>query len=167
MTTTEFVRNFQSIESTLFAFALKITRNHQDALDLVQEAGLKGFRHRDRFELGTNFRAWMSTILRNTFINQYRKQRRAKIVSEPVENLAYALESSSSIPNQGEVNMGVQDIQEMLNALTPTYRVPFLMHFQGYEYQEIADHLEIPIGTVKSRLHEARKKLQRMVDSRK
>lgn len=100
MTTTEFVRNFQSIESTLFAFALKITRNHQDALDLVQEAGLKGFRHRDRFELGTNFRAWMSTILRNTFINQYRKQRRAKIVSEPVENLAYALESSSSIPNQ-------------------------------------------------------------------
>lgn len=63
--------------------------------------------------------------------------------------------------------MGVQDIQEMLNALTPTYRVPFLMHFQGYEYQEIADHLEIPIGTVKSRLHEARKKLQRMVDSRK
>ncbi|HMQ64371.1 MAG TPA: RNA polymerase sigma factor [Flavilitoribacter sp.] len=167
MTTTEFVRNFQSIESTLFAFALKITRNHQDALDLVQEAGLKGFRHRDRFELGTNFRAWMSTILRNTFINQYRKQRRAKIVSEPVENLAYALESSSSIPNQGEVNMGVKDIQEMLNALTPTYRVPFLMHFQGYEYQEIADHLEIPIGTVKSRLHEARKKLQRMVDSRK
>ena len=167
MTTTEFVRNFQSIESTLFAFALKITRNHQDALDLVQEAGLKGFRHRDRFELGTNFRAWMSTILRNTFINQYRKQRRAKIVSEPVENLAYALESSSSLPNQGEVHMGVQDIQEMLNALTPTYRVPFLMHFQGYEYQEIADHLEIPIGTVKSRLHEARKKLQRMVDSRK
>lgn len=144
----------------MYGFALKLTQNQERAKDLMQETALKAYRHRDKFRTGTNFRAWVSTIMRNTFINDYRRRKKRQKVSEPIEEFTFALESKTIISNQGEMNLRLEEIAGMLDELSDLYRVPFLMHFRGYEYKEIAVHLDIPIGTVKSRIFIARKKLK-------
>jgi RNA polymerase sigma-70 factor (ECF subfamily) len=163
VTATEFSNQLDTYENFLFNFANQLTQNREKAKDLKQDTVLRAYRYRDKFQPGTNFRAWIGTIMRNTFINQFRKAKRRRVVSEPVENLAYAIESQNIVPNQGEANLRIQEIQEKIEFLKDKYRVPFLMHFQGYEYKEIADHFDIPIGTVKSRLFVARKQLKEML----
>lgn len=163
MTNTEFNRELSSIQSSLFSFSLKLTRNYQDAQDLFQEGAARGFRYCTRFETGTNFRAWMSTIIRNTFINNFRAKQRKRTVSEPIETFLYAIESQNTIANQGEMNIRIQEIYDMLDELNDLYAVPFMLHYQGYEYKEIARQLDLPIGTVKSRLFTARQLLQKKI----
>lgn len=163
MTSLEFNSELNNIKDTLFGFALKLTKDYQDAQDLFQDAVTRGFRYSHGFETGTNFRAWMSTIIRNTFINKYRAAKRKRTVSEPIENFAYALEGQNPLVNQGEMNMRMQEIYQALDQLSDIYRIPFLMHFQGYEYKDIAEELNIPIGTIKSRLHTARQQLKEII----
>lgn len=163
MTSLEFNSELNNTKDTLFGFALKLTNDYQDAQDLFQDAAARGFRYCKGFESGTNFRAWMATIIRNTFINKHRAKKRRRTVSEPIENFAYALEGQNPLVNQGEMNVRLQEIHKVLDQLSDIYRVPFLMHFQGYEYKDIADALNIPIGTIKSRLHTARQQLKEMI----
>lgn len=160
MTAAEFSQQFDQLSTKMYGFALKLTQNQERAKDLMQETALKAYRHRDKFRTGTNFRAWVSTIMRNTFINDYRRRKKRQKVSEPIEEFTFALESKTIISNQGEMNLRLEEIAGMLDELSDLYRVPFLMHFRGYEYKEIAVHLDIPIGTVKSRIFIARKKLK-------
>lgn len=164
MTNLEFNRELSNVKSTLFSFALKLTSDHQDAQDLFQEAATRGYRYCSRFEMGTNFRAWMSTIIRNTFINQYRAKQKKRTVSEPIESFTFSIENRNIVANQGEMNLRIQEINKVLDQLNDIYRIPFMMHFQGYEYKEIAAHLSLPIGTVKSRLHTARARLKKMIN---
>lgn len=163
MTSLEFNRELTNVKSTLFSFALKLTRDYQDAQDLFQDAAARGFRYCSRFEMGTNFRAWMATIIRNTFINKCRAQQKRRTVSEPIESFTYSIESSNIIANQGEMDMRIEEIYRALDELSDIYRIPFLMHFQGYEYKDIAEQLDLPIGTIKSRLHTARTTLKKMI----
>lgn len=156
MTTFEFDRELNKAKSLLFNFALKLTQDYQNAQDLFQDAATRGFRYCDKFETGTNFRAWMSTIIRNTFINRCRSTQKNRNVSEPIETFTYAIESTSIVANEGESNLRMQEIYKALDKLSDIYRVPFLMHLQGYEYKDIAEHMEVPIGTIKSRLSTAR-----------
>ncbi|PHN06980.1 RNA polymerase sigma factor [Flavilitoribacter nigricans] len=163
MTSIEFNSELKNTQDKLFGFALKLTKDYQDAQDLFQDAVTRGFRYSNGFETGTNFRAWMSTIIRNTFINKCRSAKRKRTVSEPIENLAYALEGQNPLVNQGEMNMRIQELYQSLDQLNDIYRIPFMMHFQGYEYKDIAEELNIPIGTIKSRLHTARQQLKDII----
>ncbi|HQU58344.1 MAG: RNA polymerase sigma factor [Phaeodactylibacter sp.] len=165
MQSLEFSRQFSNLEKILYSFALRLTRNQADAKDLVQETAFRAYKNRDKFAVGTNFKSWLSTIMRNTFINEYRKAKRRRNVNEPVESFLFAVEDKNVIPNQGELNIRMQEYGRIFAELSDIYRIPFLMYFRGYEYKEIARQLNIPIGTVKSRIFLARKKLKTCIRS--
>jgi RNA polymerase sigma-70 factor (ECF subfamily) len=145
---------------------MKLTKNREDAKDLMQETAMRAYRHRDKFTMGTNFKSWCSTIMRNTFINQYRKKKLRRNVNEPIESFLFAVENKNVIPNRGEMNIRMKEYKEIFNEIGEIYSVPFLMFYRGYEYKEIAEYLEIPIGTVKSRIFLARKKLKGRITER-
>jgi RNA polymerase sigma factor (sigma-70 family) len=164
MSTVEFTRSYQPLETNLMNFALRLTRNRDEAKDLLQETALRAYKNRDKFRLGTNFKSWMNTIMRNTFINQYRKKKKSKVVDSSIDTFLFAIENKNAIANKGYQNIRVEEIREKLDAIGDIYSVPFLMFFRGYHYDEIAAHLDIPIGTVKSRIFFARRKLRSMID---
>lgn len=166
MTNVQFTQEMDKLENILFSFALRLTRNYEDAQDLMQETAFRAYKHRDKFALGTNFKSWVSTIMRNTYINRYRKEKSRKHVNEPVESFLFALENKNIVANSGEMNVRMQELEQMLDKIGDIYSVPFLMFYRGYEYKEIARYLSIPIGTVKSRIFLARKKLKEMVGDR-
>jgi len=166
MSTLEFSSEFNSLENILFSFAMKLTKNREDAKDLMQETAMRAYRHRDKFTMGTNFKSWCSTIMRNTFINQYRKKKLRRNVNEPIESFLFAVENKNVIPNQGEMNIRMKEYKNIFGEIGDIYSIPFLMFYRGYEYKEIAEYLEIPIGTVKSRIFLARKKLKGIINDR-
>ena len=140
--------------------ALHFTKNHEDANDLIQDTLEKAITNYNKFKEGTNLKGWLYTIMKNTFINSYRvasKKSTYVIQSEHIscENLVY-----SSHKNAGERKFILEDIQKALSTLSDDYYIPFKMYFEGYKYREIAVHLDLPIGTVKTRIHIARKSLQ-------
>lgn len=163
MNTLDFQKNFDNLESLLFAFAMKLTRNQDRAKDLMQETAFRAFRHREKFKQGTNFKAWVTTIMRNTFINNYRRKKTRNQVEAPIEDYAFAIESQT-IDNGAQKQLLYQELMGLLNKLSDLYKVPFLMHFKGYQYAEIAEQLDIPMGTVKSRIFFARRKMKEMIE---
>lgn len=164
MTAIEFNSEFQRWNTVLLAFANRLTQNAEDARDLLQETAYRAFRNRDKFELGTNFRAWAITIMRNTFINQYRRKKSKKAINtEPIDDMLYTLENRC-VGNSGEENITVAELNGLIADLGTTLSRPFMMHHTGYRYEEIAEELDIPIGTVKSRIFFARKKLKDYVE---
>ncbi|NJC25401.1 RNA polymerase sigma factor [Neolewinella antarctica] len=166
MTNQEFTQEIGKLDNLLFSFALRLTRSQQDAQDLMQETAMRAYRHREKFAIGTNFKSWVSTIMRNTYINHYRKAKSRKHVNQPIESFTFALENQNAVDNVGEHDMRMKELRKVMNGIGEIYRIPFLMFYQGYEYQEIADHLCIPIGTVKSRIFLARQKMKAVIGSR-
>ena len=166
MTNQEFTTQIDRLNGILYAFALRLTRNPHDAEDLMQETSLKAFRHRHNFREGTNFKGWVSTIMRNTYINRYRKQKSRRHINRPIEDFSYALESKTTLANQGEHDMRMRELRTMLDGIGQLYSVPFLMFYRGYEYKEIARHLNLPIGTVKSRIFLARQRMKLAIGDR-
>jgi RNA polymerase sigma-70 factor (ECF subfamily) len=116
--------------------------------------------------MGTNFKNWTSTIMRNTFINRYRKMKNRKHVNAPIEDFTYAIENTSAINNSGEQNLRMQELTRVMDSINDIYTTPFVMFYRGYEYKEIAEYLDIPIGTVKSRIFLARRKMKEMIQDR-
>jgi RNA polymerase sigma-70 factor, ECF subfamily len=160
MSTIEFSTQFDRLRRTLFSFALNLTKDEESARDLVQETAFKAFKYRDRYEPQTNLRAWLMTIMRNSFINEYRKRKRRQTLNDNTSN-DYLLDSGrQAVNNQGESTVMQEEIIKVVNTLEDWVRIPFLMHFQGFKYEEIADELEVPLGTIKSRIFFARQKLQ-------
>ena len=153
----------------LYNTAYRMTRNAQDAEDLVQETYLKAYRYYDKFEEGTNFKAWLFKILKNTFINNYRKKQKAPLQSDFAE-IEDAFESRLSSDVTGQMkspeeeileNVLDEDVQRALDDLPPDYRMAVLLaDLEGFSYKEIADILELPLGTVMSRLYRGRKLLE-------
>lgn len=163
MSNIEFSQRLTQFELFMHNFALRLTRNEDRAKDLVQETAIRAFRYRDNFKRGTNFKGWIATVMRNLFINQYRKEQRRRTVSEPVEHFEFALESKVVTPNAGEANLRIKELHRIIDGIGKLYSQPFLMHYKGYEYQEIAAQLDTPIGTIKSRIHTARQKIRRAI----
>lgn len=166
MTNQEFTSQTQALNNLLFSFALRLTRSRQDAEDLMQETTIKAYKYRDRFAEDTNFKSWISTIMRNTFINNYRKAKTRRHLNHTADEVTENIEVKTVVANSGEQNLRMQEMKRMLNSIGDLYSVPFLMFYKGYEYQEIAEHLNIPIGTVKSRIFSARVKMKQLIGER-
>lgn len=160
MTQIEFNHRVQDLYKPLKNFALKLTRDIEDATDLTQETMLKAFSNHDKFREGTNMKAWLYTIMKNIFINNYRRNASNLIVSDDTENQYYINSHSQRTSNLGDRKMILQDIQKAISSLSRNLRIPFIMAFQGYKYEEIAQQMKVPLGTVKIRIHNARKKLK-------
>ena len=148
------------MSKTLKPFALKLTKDQDDAKDLLQETMLKALTNRDKFTDGTNLKAWLFTIMKNTFITNYQRMVRRNTFIDTTENLHYINSSDSIAENLAFNSFAMKDIKKAIDKLDEAYRTPFLMHFRGFKYHEIADKLDIPIGTVKNRIHIARKELK-------
>lgn len=150
-----FQDSLQQVEHKLFGFAMKLTKNEQGANDLFQETVYKAYANIDKFRKGSNFKAWITTIMYNTYVNQYRKRKRRKQVEAPVEDFSYALESEV-YDQTADGKIMEDDLKEILNGLSGTYKKPLKMYVDGYKYKEISSRLDIPMGTVKSRINYAR-----------
>lgn len=160
MTTIQFSNLFDRNYHALINFANKLTRNGSDAEDLVQETAYKALKGIHTYRVGTNFKSWTFTILKNTFINKYHRRKKRGVVNNPIEDFTFALENKFALDNDAVSTIRVKELESYINQLSEKSRIPFLMHFNGYQYNEIADQLDIPIGTVKSRINYARKKLK-------
>ncbi|NUO00782.1 MAG: RNA polymerase sigma factor [Saprospiraceae bacterium] len=163
MSQIEFNSRFHEISPLLQAFAYNLTKNTEDAKDLMQETAFRAMTNQDKFMAGTNLKAWLFTIMKNIFINNYRKKMKSNTIMDSTDNLYYINSGSTIISNTGESNITMQELTGMLASLDESIRIPFMMHYQGYKYQEIADYLKLPLGTVKSRIFFARKELKDMI----
>ena len=144
---------------SLKAPALKYTRNVDDANDLVQETILKALKNKDKFQPGTNINAWLYIILKNTFITKYHQVDKKNKLVDPIENSYELLHPNIIDFNNGVTTMNMERINEAMDELISDYRTPFLLYYQGFKYEEIAEKLSAPMGTIKNRIHMARKHL--------
>ncbi|TCC88567.1 sigma-70 family RNA polymerase sigma factor [Pedobacter frigiditerrae] len=145
----------------LRTFAYRFTRDNEEVDDLMQDTMIKAIKNYGQFKEGTNIKAWLFTILRNTFINEYRRNTRKNALITTEKEISSAHLSQSATSNAGEANFAMADIQKALASIPEHYRIPFVKYFEGYKYEEIAVELNIPIGTVKTRIHMARQILQK------
>jgi len=158
MSTLEFNEALVDLEQYLRSFAMTYTRNREDADDLAQETIMKAVVYRNHYVPHTNFKAWVFTIMRNIFINQYRRKSKSSVIFDHSKEqfLINQVQEQSSNP---EKILYEKEINGHIGNLGDEYRNPFMMHVEGYKYKEISEELKIPIGTVKSRIFIARKKL--------
>lgn len=155
----EFNTQLIDIEPHLQNFAYSLTNNEDDAKDLVQDTLLKAITNMDKFQENTNIKAWTFTIMKNTFINNYRRRVKANTIIDTTDDM-YLINTSSVIPaDHAETQQNTKEIVNAIKTLEPEQRKPFEMHVAGFKYKEIADHMDISIGTVKSRIFFTRKKL--------
>jgi RNA polymerase sigma-70 factor (ECF subfamily) len=159
MTAIEFNHKLLGLKDNLQYFAYSLTSNQDDAEDLIQDTYLKAITHKDKFDPTTNLKAWIYTIMKNTFINKYRKDTKVNTVIDNTKDLYYLNNSSISDGNAPETIYNSSELEKVIEALHDDHKIPFQMHFQGYKYKEIADYLNLSIGTVKSRIFFSRKKL--------
>ncbi|MFT4667696.1 MAG: RNA polymerase sigma-70 factor (ECF subfamily) [Flavobacteriales bacterium] len=157
----QFVQEFNSNSSYLKHFALKLTRDKSAADDLFQETAFRAFRYREKYIENTNFKAWVSTMMKNLFINHYRRNKKRHEIQDNTKDGYFLNRSSGTIVNDGETNINVQEIFKMVDSLDDDYRIPFLMAYNGYKYIEIQEAMNLPLGTIKSKIHHARKILKR------
>jgi len=157
MTAIEFNTRLIQEKSSLKGFALSLTRNADDALDLIQETYLKALRYRDKFEDSTNLKAWLFTIMKNTFINSYRRATKTKQLISKGDEIALNRAFKQNSYDHSESRMNAKEIFKFVEALEDQYKVPFAKYYVGFKYEEIASDLNLPLGTIKSRIFTARK----------
>ena len=148
------------LQSNLMSFAYQLTSNREQAEDLLQDTTLKALSNEDKYVDNVNFKGWIFTIMRNIFINNYRQSVRQATVVDTTEDLYHLNISQDSGLDTPEGSYAVKEISIVLNSFSDDYRVPFNMFVAGYKYNEIAEKLGLPLGTVKSRIFFARKRLR-------
>ncbi|TVR42745.1 MAG: RNA polymerase sigma factor [Bacteroidia bacterium] len=159
MTAIEFNTQLVSLRKDLKYFAYTLTSNYEDAQDLVQETFVKALTNREKFASNTNLKAWTFTIMKNTFINNYRQSVRQNTVLDKTDDLYYlnlSQESSIGVPDS---EFATKELHKIIGSINEEQRKPFEMYNQGFKYKEIAEELNLSIGTVKSRIFFTRKKL--------
>ncbi|MHA4895214.1 sigma-70 family RNA polymerase sigma factor [Pedobacter sp. PWIIR3] len=147
-------------QSKLQSLARKFLSDDEDINDLVQDTMIKAVRYSHLYKEGTNLSGWLYTIMRNTFINSYRRLTRKNSVIDTTEELSSAQLQHGASRNASEDKFLIEDVNKAIKCIDPVYSTPFLRYFEGYKYYEIAEELNIPIGTVKTRIHMARKELK-------
>lgn len=160
MKSLSFRKDLVGVQEELLRFAYKLTTDREEANDLLQETSLKALDNEDKYTPDTNFKGWMYTIMRNLFINNYRKAVRDQTYVDQTDNLFYLNQSIDLADESTESSHDLKEIRRIVNALPKEYRIPFAMYVSGFKYREIADKLGLPLGTVKSRIYFTRQKLQ-------
>ena len=144
-------------------FAVNLTKDSEAASDLYQETLYKALANQEKYKNGTNIKAWLYTIMRNIFINDYRRKARHKTVSDTTPNEYLLNHRQLIVSNGAESKLREKEIKKAVNDLPEIFKTPFLLYFEGYRYQEIAALLHEPLGTIKSRIHFARKLLKEQI----
>lgn len=157
METSLFNSELMSLQPSLERFAMSLTGNSEDAKDLVQETLLKALTYQNKYQADTNMKAWTFTIMKNTFINVYRKNVKHGMVQDSSDNQYLMNNHSTQLTPESDI--AHNEVSRKISQLEPDFRIPFQMHTQGYRYKEIAEKLNLKIGTVKSRIFFSRQKL--------
>ncbi|MBK7562721.1 MAG: RNA polymerase sigma factor [Chitinophagaceae bacterium] len=163
MSTIEFNQMLVSNVDFLKPFAIKLTRDTEDANDLYQETLYKALANHEKYNAGTNIKAWLFTIMRNIFINNYRRKAKQKTIFDSTSNDYLINYNQSTVSNGAESDMRMKEINKAITELPEIFKTPFLLYFDGYKYNEIAEVLIEPLGTIKSRIHFARKLLKEQI----
>ncbi len=164
MTTLQFTHTLLGLQDKLKYFAISLTSNTDDADDLLQETTLKALTYRSQFVNNTNFKAWVFTIMKNTFINNYRRGQKTRNTFDGTEDALRVADKRNYESETPENVHHVLELNKAIDRLTDDFKIPFKMHTEGFKYKEIAEQLALPIGTVKSRIFFTRKKLQVMIN---
>jgi RNA polymerase sigma factor (sigma-70 family) len=141
-------------------FAVTLTRDNETAKDLLQETMFRAFANKEKYNVGTNIKAWLYTIMRNIFINDYRRKAKQNTILDSSDNDYLINSKQLAVANSAESTLKVKEIQQAVHQLPSIFRQPFELYFDGYKYNEIAIVLKEPLGTIKSRIHFARKLLK-------
>lgn len=160
MANTDFNEILLNNADYLKPFAFTLTRDNETAKDLMQETLFRALANKDKYNVGTNIKAWMYTIMRNIFINDYRKKSRQNTMFDSTPNDFLLNHNQTAVANAAEVSLKLKDIQAAIHDLPEIFKHPFVLYFEGYKYNEIATLLNEPLGTIKSRIHFARKLLK-------
>lgn len=155
----EFQHKLISLEGSLERFAYSLTLNREDARDLVQDTFLKALTYKDKFVHNDNFKAWTYTILKNTFINNYRRNVRQNTHRDQTKENFFLSQPQASGFDDPDSTISTKELAKSVEQLDDEFKLPFKMHHEGFKYKEIADELNLNIGTVKSRIFFSRKKL--------
>lgn len=151
------------MQSNLLSFAMKLTLNRDEAQDLVQDTTLKALNNEEKFVDDANFKGWMMTIMRNIFINNYRKSARENTMVDSTEDLYHLNLKQDSGIESPDGDFTDREISTIIAGFPADYREPFNLHVAGYKYEEISAKLNMPLGTVKSRIFFTRKRLREIL----
>jgi RNA polymerase sigma-70 factor (ECF subfamily) len=165
MTSIDFKKMVQSEARPLRQYAYQLTRNVDDTNDLVQETMLKAYTYQEKFEKGTNLKGWLYTIMKNTFINNYRRMVKRNTFIDQTDNEYYLDSVAPLVKNDGELSFLRKDLTAAISSLPLNLQKPFTMNVNGFKYHEIAEILHIPIGTVKTRIFMARRELRKALST--
>ena len=146
-------------QNPLRFYALKLTADEEQANDLLQDTNIKALLNKDKIESSISLKSWLYTIMKNTFINQYRRSVKLTEIKTNIKHQSYLSFPTSTLFLSADKTIAIQDIKKEIKLLKEDYRIPFQMKLEGFKYKEIADYMEINIGTVKSRVFHARKEL--------
>ncbi len=155
-----FKERLLEIQDNLYNFAYMLTSDKEEAKDLLQDTTLKALDNRDKYIDNINFKGWLFTIMRNIFINNYRRVVRNQTMVDQTEDLFHLNLPQESGFDTPDGSYTIKEINRAIASFAPEYRIPFSMHITGYKYHEIAAYMKLPLGTVKSRIFFARQRLQ-------
>jgi RNA polymerase sigma-70 factor (ECF subfamily) len=163
MSTIEFNQMLLANAEFLRPFAITLTRDNESAKDLFQETLFRALANKEKYNVGTNIKAWLYTIMRNVFINNYRRKARQNTVLDSTPNEFLIDYNQTTTANSAEATIQLKEIQASIHQLPDIFKKPFLLYFDGFKYHEIAGMLKEPLGTIKSRIHFARKLLKSQI----
>jgi RNA polymerase sigma factor (sigma-70 family) len=164
MSTQEFNQLLLQNSEYLRPFAVTLTKDQETAKDLLQETMFRALSNHDKYSVGTNIKAWLYTIMRNIFINNYRRKSKQNTIFDNTPNDFLLDYNQSAVANEAESNIRIKYINAAIHNLPGIFKQPFMLYFEGYKYHEIADMLQEPLGTIKSRIHFARKLLKTQIN---
>ena len=164
MATIDFNQLLVNNTEFLKPFAITLTRDNEIAKDLLQETIYRALANKEKYNVGTNIKAWLYTIMRNIFINNYRRRSKQQTIFDSTPNEFLLNLNQGAIPNEAIAIINMKEVQASIMQLPEIFKSPFLLYFDGYKYNEIAEMLKEPLGTIKSRIHFARKLLKAQID---
>lgn len=164
MSSVEFNQMLVLNSDFLKPFAITLTRDSETAKDLYQETLYRALHNKDKYNVGTNMKAWLYTIMRNIFINNYRRKSKRLVVSGDFKNEFFINSAQAVTANNAVAAMNIKEVYAAIHSLPEIFKSPFLLYFDGYKYNEIAEMLNEPLGTIKSRIHFARRLLKAQIN---